>query len=180
MWYLVYISLGVAALGLFTKKGRNVVKIAQIFYETTQNNIKNPRVTPTFELINLAPVVKYGELYLNASSTFFHYDVICFTSNSFPLDMKEKHNYNPTHEICERIPITLIRSGANLSSIPFRPSDFKYNRLYVAIKRISSEDYSIYRFENKEYINALDIIETFEKDMIANSQKEVCLAEAYD
>ena len=182
MWYFLYISLGIAALGLFTKKGRNVVKFAQIFFETVQNNAKNPKINPEFEFINLTPTIKYGDIHLNGVNTFYHYDVMCFTSNSFTDDFKEKHSHNPTHEICEKLPIALIRSGACLSSIPFRPSDFNYTKLFVAIKRISHESYSIYGFENKEYINILDIISKFEKDLIVSSQKEepACLAEAYD
>lgn len=182
MWYLLYLSLGVAALGLFTQRGKKVVKFTQILFETIQNNAKSSKVKPEFELINRSHSIKYGDIHLNGINTFYHYDLICFTSNAFPIETKEKHNYNPTHEICEKVPITLLRSGACVASIPFRPSDFNYNRLYVAIKRISNENYSVYRFDTKEYINPLDIINRFEKDLILQSQKNesVELAEAYD
>jgi hypothetical protein len=182
MWYFLYLSLGIAALGLFTQKGKKVVKFTQILFETIQNNAKNPKVKPEFELINRSHTIKYGDVYLNGINTSYHYDVMCFTSNAFLLGIKEKHNYNPIHEICEKVPLTLIRSGSCISSIPFRPSDFNFNRLYIAIKRISNENYSIYEFENKDYINLLDIIARFEKDLISEIEKNesVSLAEAYD
>jgi len=178
MWFSLYVILGLIAIGLYTKKGKNAVKLAQVFIETLQNNSKTNKINIEYEIVNMAPVIKYADLHINAINSFYHYDVICFTSNAYV--NKEIHNHNPTHEICERVPISLIRSGACIGSIPFRPSDFNYSRLYVAIKRISQENYSIYCFDSNEYINLLDLSNKFEKDLILNIQKESVLAEAYD
>ncbi len=178
MWLSIYAILGLIALGLYTKKGKNAVKLAQVFIETLQNNSKSNKINMEYEIVNMSHIIKYGELHLNAVNTFYHYDVMCFTSNA--ICDKEVHSYNPTHEICERIPISLVRSGAFIGSIPFRPSDYNYNKLFVAIKRISQENYSIYRFDSDEYINMLDLTSKFEKDLILNIQKESTLAEAYD
>ena len=143
MWYLIYMLLGLTALGLYTKKGKNVIKFLQIFIETLRNN--KVKVITELNPINSSPVIKYGDLYLNACNTFHYYDVLCFTSGS--IEDKEKHNYNPIHEICEKIPINLVRLGACLASIPFRPYDFNYSKLYVGVKKISQETYSVYRFD---------------------------------
>ena len=178
MWFALYAVLGIIALGLYTKKGKNAVKLAQVFIETLQSNAKNNKINIEYESINMAYTIKYGDLHINAINSFYHYDALCFTSNSF--SSKETHNHNLTNEIRERIPLFLVRSGVCIGAIPFRPSDYNHNRLYVAIKRISQENYSIYGFENNEYINMLDLMNKFEKDLILNIQKETTLAEAYD
>jgi hypothetical protein len=176
MWYLIYSLLGLTALGLYTKKGRNAIKFVQILIETVQTN-KNIKIKPELEYINTSPVIKYGDTYINGCNTFNHYDIICFTSNIID---KVKHNYNPTKDICEKIPVTLLRSGSCIATIPFRPCDFNHNNLYIAIKRISHENYSVYKFEEREYINLNELFFKFENDIVNVDNQVSTLAECYD
>lgn len=178
MMYIIYILLGLTALGIFSKKGKNVIKFVSILIETIQN--KKTELTPELLYLHLAPIIKFGDLYINGVNTHHHYDIICFSSNREI--QNETYNYNPNNDIISKIPISLIRSGICLGSIPFRPCDFNQKTLYIAIKRISHTDYTIYNFKEKEYINLNEIFDRFEKDLKSSVQnpQQSFLAEAYD
>lgn len=177
MWFLLYFSLAVAGYGIYTKKGQNAVKMIQIFIETMKN--RNVSVKPECDTINLSPVLKYGDVFLNSLNTNHHYDVICFTSDF--ITETETHNFNPQHVICEKIPLSVLRSGNCLGCIPFRPKDFNYCKFFVGIKRISYENYSIYKFELNDYFNLTDLVIEYENKYETNyNNSSSVLAEAYD
>jgi len=174
MWIL-YLSLGILITGLYSKKGQDVIKFSKILIETIQNRNK-PQIKIENEMINSTNTIKYGDLHLNSINSTHHYDVICFTSDGIEDDVI--HNINPNNKICEKIPIVNLRVGPYLATIPFRPKDLNHSSLFLAIKHLSCDVYSVYKFKNSEYINILDISLRYEKDLKDNENDS--LAETYD
>ena len=184
MWIFVTLITGLVIAGVYSKPGQKAIKVSKLLIETLQNNSSKNQTHLEHETVyNETYMIKYGMIKLNTLKTTHHYDVICFTSNSDDLyNTKDIHHYNPLPDISTNIHFTLIRHGNYLGSIPFRPSDFNCPIIYVAIKHMSHEKYSVYKFENKEVINLLDLFGVYENDLIriSNILCDESLAEAYD
>lgn len=177
MLTFVWVTLGAVALTLYTEKGRNILKFSKIFLETLKNNSKN---VTKYELCNVnnQNIIKYGEINLSTFISVHHYDVLCFEAEN--LEIKEHHRFNPNFIIDKNYPITLVRCGVFLGTIPFKPSSYCCKNLFVGIKHMSHDTYSIYPINENDYVNIKDIIDTFENHLENPIQEETFLAEAYD
>jgi hypothetical protein len=118
------------------------------------------------------------KLSLPAFKSSKHYDVVCFKhhegvndeSHDVPLNVTEEH----------KVPFTLIRNNEHLLHVPFKPSDMDLNSIYVGIKHIVSDGYSVYKFNEHEFINFFQIIQKYETDLETKKDEPLELAEAYD
>jgi hypothetical protein len=177
MLTFICVSLGAIALTLYTEKGRNLIKFSKILIQTLKDSSKN---VTKYELstINNHNIIKYGDINLTTFISVHHYDVICFESEN--LELKEHHNFNPAFIMDKTYPVTLIRCGVFLGTIPFKPSGYGCKNLFVAIKHMSHDSYSVYPIKEEEYINIRDIINSFENYLENPIKEEAFLAEAYD
>jgi hypothetical protein len=182
MWTYIYISASILSLALLGNKIVKCIKLSNILLKTIIGNKFKPQIYPINEVINHANVIKYGPFTFNALSTHQPYDILCFTSKTLnSKNESEIHGYNLSNEIDDKIPISILRNSGKVCTIPFRPKDYNWDTLFVGIKHLSLDTYSVYRFKSDSYINLLDIIKKYEKDLtMVSASKEVCLAEAYD
>lgn len=187
MWTYIYVSATILSLALLGKKILKCMKLSGIVLKTVIGDKFKPQIYPINNFINDTYVINYGPFTFNALNTHQPYDFLCFSSESLNQSKEmEFHNYILTKDINNTIPISLLRNSGKICTIPFRPSDYNYNTLFVGIKHLSSDNYSVYKFVTDSYINLLDIIKKYEKDLIYASTKtnsmpkEIFLAEAYD
>ncbi len=187
MWTYIYVSASILAIALLGQKTLKCLKLSGIVLKTIIDDKFKPKISPINDFINDTHLIKYGPFTFNALNIHQPYDFICFSSKSLTNQNEtELHDYNLIKDIDNRIPISLLRNSGKICTIPFRPSDYNYNTLFVGIKHLSSDTYSVYKFTNDSYINLLDIIKKYEKDLtseiirLKSMPKEICLAEAYD
>jgi hypothetical protein len=124
------------------------------------------------------------ELNLPTFKTNKFYDIICFKHHDglpvSPENPEKKHHKIDLHIDEEhKIPFTLFRINEHMLHIPFKPKDIEHTILYVAIKHISDDHYSVYKFTDNEHINFYEISEDYEIELLKQNEN-VELAEAYD
>ena len=185
MWTYIYVSASILATVLFGNKILKFAKLTKIFLDTVISRKFKPQIHLINDLVNNKSVIRYGPFTFNSITTHQQYDIMCFSSlyfdtlnsNSYNTEF---HNYVITNEITEKIPITLIRNAGKVCTIPFRASDYGYQTLYVAIKHLCVDEYSVYKYENDTYINVLDLFSKYENKLHTKHEETVTLAEAYD
>lgn len=181
MWLIAGCIAGVLLLACSTSTAKNVIKVSSVLVDTLKDKYfgEKPKKIEIIDINNKSLVV-YEDITLLTAKNHHQYDVICFTSDSDSLNSNTSvHNFEPKCHIKRMIPLTVIRHGQYLSTIPFRPNDFNYDVIFVSIKKMNEDNYSVYKFCSDSYINLIDIIDKYEVDSKAN---EVVgeLAEAYD
>lgn len=179
----MWILLPVAALlyfSLSSSKGRQAVSISASFIKVAIDSII-PKEKISVKHINSTAVIQIKDVTLNTKVISKYYDITCVdTSTSFhDTNDNVKHQQSISTNLKSVIPITYFRHGVNVCSIPFRPKDLGYETLYIYIKNVNEELYSVYKFSKDMYINLLDLNEIYESDKLKSIHVPV-LAEAYD
>lgn len=181
MWLLASLVAS-AVLLTCTRKGRQVIYISKVLLETLRDNLNSKATKNTLRVssFNGVKLVQYDNITLNTMASHQHYDVKCFESDSKELlEKHEIHNHNSHFDIKQEVPITFFRTGSHLCTVPFRPIDFRCDTLFVSIKHMNQDLYSVYRFCDEQYVNLLDIIDKYEYNL-KNNKVEAPLAEAFD
>jgi hypothetical protein len=120
-------------------------------------------------------------LVLPAFKSFKHYDVICFKNyDDFTISEFETHNRSLNIDEEHKVPFTLVRNNEHFIHVPFKPSDHNLPNVFVGIKHLSKEGYSVYKFDTHEFINFCHIIQKYEEDLKKESEKPVELAEVFE
>jgi len=123
-------------------------------------------------------------LVLPAFKSVKHYDVMCFKKNTDLIynEVREDENHNRSLNINEehKVPFTLVRNNEHFIHVPFKPSDHCLDTVFVGIKHLSKEGYSVYKFDEHEFINFCNIIQKYEEDLKKEAEKPVELAEVFE
>ena len=179
MWAYAFLAISLFGL-LFTGTGKRIVKIGDVLFDTLKDRLNNKKKNIKIIDINDKNLLVHEDIVLVTSKSPRNYDIVCFYSSSSNLDIdKVILNYDITLIDKNVLPAVFIRHGAYISTVPFRPYDFNYKHLFVAIKNESKSYHSVYKFAEKDYINIIDIIHTYEDDL-KNSTKKIIFAEAFD
>lgn len=179
MW--LYICIGASLAGfLFSKTGRNLIKVGDVVFYTLKERLLSRRKDIKIMNINDKNILIHEDLILVTSKSHKNYDIVCFHSDSVNLIEKDIIlSHDIEGETKNVIPTSLIKHGTYVSTIPFRPEDFNYTHLFVAIKNEDKTHHTVYKFNKSDYINFIDIIHKYEETLKAAPQKTV-FAEAYD
>jgi hypothetical protein len=179
MWIYALIGASLAGI-LFTSTGKSVVKIGSVLLNTVKDSIYNKKKDIKFTNINNKNLLVYEDIILLTSKLSRHYDILCFHSNSVNLIKNETiQNYDISLEDKMFIPIVSIKHGSYVSTVPFRPADLDFSHLFIAIKNDIKIYHSVYKFNEKDYINIIDVIHRYEEDL-KNSTRKIIFAEAFD
>lgn len=110
-----------------------------------------------------------------------HYDVLCFKKYD-ELDIKESENHNISLNINDtyKVPFTLIRNNENFIHVPFKPNDYSLEEVFVAIKHLTKDCYSVYKFNTHEFVNFSVIVNKYEEDLKKEAEKPIELAEVFE
>jgi hypothetical protein len=120
-------------------------------------------------------------LVLPAFKCLKHYDVICFKNNNdFVINEDENHNVSLNVKDEYKVPFTLVRNNEYFIYVPFKPSDHGLTDLFVGIKHLSKERYSVYKFSTHDFINFSHIVEKYEEDLKKTAEKPIELAEVFE
>jgi len=120
-------------------------------------------------------------LVLPAFKSVKHYDVICFKNHTNDNEITdESHNMSLNINDENKVPFTLVRNNEYFIHVPFKPSDHSLTDLFVGIKQLSKEGYSVYKFDEHEFINFCNIIQKYEEDLKKEAEKPVELAEVFE
>ena len=179
MYTAVFLALFVGLCGYgYTKINlKKIIDIIDLVSKVLNDNKQKPceiKVENSIGHINLGN----KKLTLPAFKSSKHYDIICFKhhenfsaeSHDASLNVSEDH----------KVPFTLIRNNEHLLHVPFKPSDMDLNSIFVGIKNITNEGYSVYKFDEHEFINFFNIIQKYEEEQKSKASQPVELAEAYD
>jgi hypothetical protein len=112
-----------------------------------------------------------------------HYDILCFKKYSeLDLIINEDENHNLSLNVKDehKIPFTLIRNNEHFAHVPFKPSDHSLDEVFVAIKHLTKDGYSVYKFNENDFINFSVIVNRYEEDLKKESEKPVELAEVFE
>jgi len=153
------------------------VKLVPILIEALLSAYKEKNTQITYSKINTKNVIKFGNFNLPCIKSMHNYDIKCVNLETNIKD--ETSDYHPVFDSKHEIDMKLVRYGDNLTCIPFRPMDYDFNNLYVLIKRISEQSYTVFKFSSCQYINYLDILHRYE-NIIELKKQNTVLAEAYD
>ena len=179
MW--LYAGIGIGILGLlFSKTGKNLVKFGDVLFDTVKDRYFTKRKDIKIISINDKNILIHEDLILVTSKSHKNYDIVCFHSDSLTLtdsDVILSHDIKGENK--NIIPTSLVKHGTYVSTIPFRPSDFNFKYIFVAIKNEDKPYHTIYKFGEKDYVNLLDIIHRYEEDL-KNSTRKIIFAEAFD
>jgi hypothetical protein len=181
MWFVAGSITGVILLTCATSAGKNAFKLGGVLFDTVKDKLLGAKVKK-IEVIDIddKALVVYEDITLVTTKIYHQYDVLCFHSDNIELNSNSAtHNFDPINHIKKMIPMTVIRHGQYLSTVPFRPKDFGTNTLFVSIKKMNDNLHSVYKFSFNDYINLIDIINIYEVDSKMNENIEE-LAEAYD
>lgn len=178
-FYLLGALFGAAIVWNYSKI-KNIYKLTNVVCSTLAQRYTKKDVLE-HEYINGAYVLKQGNVVMNTRKVAHRYELFCFTSETEKLHQERTHHsYSPFKDVKNDVKLTFFTNGNYIVSIPFRPSDFNYKRLFVAIKHTNEDLYSVYRFDDTEYINLLDLTERYENDLASKKTRAVVLAEAFD
>lgn len=181
MFSYEYTILAVVFGLLYFRYGHKNLKFVVLLCETIFEKLKSDRKLTIEEInVNNAHVVKYGDFIVNSIKLHHYYDVKCF--EDIPKFNQDKENHNcliKKENELKSVNLNLEKFKDSILYIPFRPSDRNYKKLYVCIKRISFQEYSIYRYDEKEYIDVKELIDEYE-EWLTTPQEPEDLAEAYD
>lgn len=181
MWLVAGSIAGVILLTCATSTGKNTLKLGGVLFDTVKDKFLGPKVKK-IEVIDIEDktLVVYEDITLVTTKIHHQYDVLCFHSDNKDLNSNNAtHNFDPINHIKKIMPMTVIRHGQYLSTVPFRPKDLGTSALFVSIKKMNDNLHSVYKFSFNDYINLIDIINTYEMDSKTNESVEE-LAEAYD
>ncbi len=179
MWFYAFIGIGLFGL-IFTNTGRRIVKIGDVLFDTVKDRVFNKKKDIKIININDKNLLVHEDILLITAKSPRTYDVVCFYSDSNNLINSDAIlNYDITLEDKNVLPTVFIRHGTYISTVPFRPSDFNFKHLFLAVKNDSKPLHSVYKFTEKEYINIIDIIHRYEEDL-KNSTRKIVFAEAFD
>jgi len=186
--YILSIFLAtLLSLGLYGYRKIDVAKIIDLL-NMLSNAIQasNKSAVHKITVENSIGIINLGnnELSLPAFKTNKFYDVICFKHHEeFPIseDNIEKKHHNISLSVDEKykLPFTFFRINEHMLHIPFKPKDLDLSLVYVAIKHLSNDCYSIYKFSINEHINFCEISEDYETELSKIEETQE-LAEAYD
>jgi len=120
-------------------------------------------------------------LILPAFKSSKHYDVMCFKKHN-TVDIKNEENHNQSLNINEehKVPFTLVRNNEHFIHVPFRPNDHSLVEIFVAIKHLTKDGYSVYKFSDNEFINFSIIVNKYEEDLKKEAEKPIELAEVFE
>lgn len=185
--YILSIFLAtLLAAGLYGYSKLDVSKIIDLLNMLSNAIQASNKSSHKISVENSVGIINLGnkELSLPAFKTNKFYDIICFKHHeALPIseDNNEKKHHNISLQIDEKykIPFTLFRINEHMLHIPFKPKDLDLNLVYVAIKHLSNDHYSIYKFSDNEHINFYEISEDYEIELTKNEETQE-LAEAYD
>lgn len=181
MFSYEYTILAVVFGLLYFKYGHKNLKFVVLLCETIFEKLKFDRKLTIQEInVNNTHLIQYGDFVINMIKLHHYYDVKCF--EDIPKFNEDKENYNciirKENEL-KNVNLNLEKFKDSIMYIPFRPSDRNYKKLFVCIKRISFQEYSIYRFDDNEYIDIRELIDRYET-WLTTPQEAEDLAEAYD
>lgn len=110
-----------------------------------------------------------------------YYDIICFKNHN-EIEVNENENHNISLNVNEehKVPFTLIRNNEYFMYVPFRPSDHNLNEIFVAIKHLTKEGYSVYKFNTQDFINFSELFHKYEEDLKKIADKPIELAEVFE
>ena len=185
--YIISIFLAtLLAAGLYGYSKLDISKIIDLLNMLSNAIQASNKSSHKISVENSIGVINLGnkEISLPAFKSSKFYDVICFKHHEeFPIsgDNTEKKHHNISLSVDEKykIPFTLFRINEHMLHIPFKPKDIEHTILYVAIKHISDDHYSVYKFTDNEHINFYEISEDYEIELLKQNEN-VELAEAYD
>jgi hypothetical protein len=185
--YIVSIFLATLfAASLYGYKKLDISKIIDVLNILSNAIQASKKSVGKIKVENSVGIIDLGntELKLPTFKTNKFYDIICFKHHDgLPVssedEEKKHHNINLHIDEKHKIPFTLFRINEHMLHIPFKPKDIDLKMIYVAIKHISDDRYSIYKFTNNEHINFYEISEDYEIELIKQTEN-VELAEAYD
>lgn len=110
-----------------------------------------------------------------------HYDVLCFKkTDDFIINENENHNISLNVNDEHKVPFTLIRNNEHFIHVPFKPKDHDLSEVFVAIKHLTKDDYSVYKFNENEFVNFSHIVHQYEEDLKKESEKPIVLAEVFE
>jgi hypothetical protein len=179
MWGYAFLGIGILGL-IFTNTGKNIVKFGDVLFDTVKDRFYNKKKDIKIVNINDKNVLVYEDIILMTSKSSKVYDIVCFSSNSTELNNSDVIlNHNISVEDKNVLPFVYIKHGTYISTVPFRPLDFNFKHLFIAIKIDTKVCHNVYRFSEKEYINVIDIIQRYEEDL-KNSTRKIIFAEAFD
>ncbi len=120
-------------------------------------------------------------LVLPAFKSAKHYDVLCF-KNDKDIEIKDNESHNQSLNINDenKVPFTLVRNNEHFIHVPFKPSDHSLSNVFVGIKHLTKDGYSVYKFNEDEFINFCHIIQKYEEDLKKEAEKPVELAEVFE
>jgi hypothetical protein len=179
MWTYAFLVISLFGL-LFTGTGKRIVKIGDVLFDTLKDRLNNKKKNIKIIEINDKNLLVHEDIVLVTSKSPRNYDVVCFYSDSSNLHTGDVIlNYDITLIDKNILPAVFIRHGSYISTVPFRPYDFNFKHIFVAIKSESKSCHSVYKFYERDYINIIDIINIYEEDN-KNNIKKIIFAEAFD
>lgn len=130
--------------------------------------------------INNAHIIKYSDIYLNTFTFHHHYDIFCVSG----LDENVNFENGEFHSVRvsktkNTVPLNFFRYKDKICHTIFKPSNLNYETLYICIRRITFNDYSVYKFDRYQYIDIENIIDKYE-EYLSTPLESLDLAEAYD
>lgn len=164
---------------LYSKQIKNGFKLLNIVKDTLVSKFFENKIPIILEDVKGKKVIKYGDIYLNTFEPMYSYDIKCLKMDEDKDLKNETRNFTPDNEEQNIIPLNLIKFKNFLGFISFTPKDYDSKNLHILIKKITEQEYSVYKFEQNSYVNVREIVGKYEEYLL-NSKMENILAEAYD
>ena len=110
-----------------------------------------------------------------------HYDVLCFKKyKELAINEDENHNVSLSVNDTYKVPFTLIRNNEHFIHVPFKPNDHDLSEVFVAIKHLTKDGYSVYKFNENEFVNFSVIVQKYEEDLKKEAENPIQLAEVFE
>jgi hypothetical protein len=174
------IFIAVSIYGYSKLDTQKILKLLTLISKAMKESSKN---SCSIKVENGLGHIEVGNknLVLPAFKSIKHYDVICFKKHQ-EVDIKEDDNHNCSLNVKDeyKVPFTLFRNNEHFIHVPFKPSDHGLTDLFVAIKHLSKEGYSVYKFDTNDFINFSHVIQKYEEDLKKEAEKPVQLAEVFE
>lgn len=182
--YLASTFLALAvALSIYGYSKLNLQKVIGLLSMISKAMKESNKNSCTVKIENGLGHIEVGtkSLVLPAFKSLKHYDVICFKShNNFELVHSDNHNLSLNINEENKIPFTLLRNNEHFIYVPFKPSDHNLSDVFVAIKHLTKDGYSVYKFEENDFVNFSHIVQKYEEDLLVESEKPITLAEVFE